>query len=196
MLTAAARLAHSRGWRNVRLVRVDAAEPPVESPFDGVDRGPQRQEATRAAIRLLELTHAAYDGQAREVKSIGDGVTAVSAALALSGATVNVASRVADEADPGQVLITNRVRDHLGSAEGVELVELGPTVLRHVRDPVVLLEVCAVGHTHDVAVDPVCRMQVAETAAGAVERRHGGRLVRFCSASCARLFDEHPDAYA
>lgn len=189
--------------------------------------------AAWAAIRLLELTCAAYDGQALVVKSIGDGVmvafedvvTAVSAALALSyaahaeprflclrigvhagpavlrggdvfGATVNVASRVADEAASGQVLVTGAVRDRLPPSD-LKLVELGPTSLRHVREREELIEVSQPGHGHDVPVDPVCRMQVPVGAQGAVERIVGGMPVRFwfCSASCALLFAEHPEAY-
>lgn len=190
------------------------------------------EEAARAAIRLLELTHAAYDGQAVLVKSIGDGVmvvfddvdAAVSAGLGLShaalveprflglrvgidagsavqrhgdvfGATVNLASRVADEAAAGQVLVTGAVRDRLDRAADLELAELGPTSLRHVRDPVDLVEVREAGRVHDVAVDPVCRMQVPDEAPEAVEQVVAGRTVRFCSRPCARLFAEHPDAY-
>lgn len=189
-------------------------------------------EAARAAIRLLELTHSAYDGRALVVKSIGDGVMvafdqvapAVSAALALShaahaeprflglrvgvhagpavlrggdvfGATVNVASRVADEAVSGQVLITGEVRDRLSPRSDVGLVDLGATRLRHVRDPVELIELRQASHAHDVSVDPVCRMHVRVDAAGAVERAVDGVVVRFCSTSCARLFAEYPDAY-
>jgi class 3 adenylate cyclase len=190
------------------------------------------EEAARAAMRLLELAHDAYDGCALVVKSLGDGVmlafdsatVALAAALALShaarvedrfpglrvglqagpavlragdvfGATVNEASRIAEEAAPGQVLVARGVMDGLDDL-GVEVIELGPTQLRHVRDPVELVAVRDhAGGSAGVPVDPVCRMQVDEDTAEAVVRRHDGQLVRFCSSSCARLFADHPDAY-
>lgn len=191
------------------------------------------EEAARAAMRLLDLAHAAYDGRALVVKSLGDGVmlafgdatVALTAALALShaaraeerfpglrvgvqagpavlrdgdvfGATVNEASRIAHEAAPGQVLVASGVVDRLADPTRVELVELGPTQLRHVRDPVELFAVRDDPRGDSgVLVDPVCRMQVDRDSAETVLRRHDGRPVRFCSSSCARLFADHPDAY-
>lgn len=178
------------------------------------------------------MTHAAYDGQARLVKSIGDGVmvvfdhagAALAAAVALShaaqaeprfpglrigvhagpvvvqqgdvfGGTVNIASRVADEAEPGEVLLTAGVRDAVDAAD-IEFIERGATRLRHVRDPIVLVQACPQqAEQSDAPVDPVCRMRVPSGSPGAVERHHAGELVVFCSPACARLFDEHPPAY-
>jgi class 3 adenylate cyclase len=190
------------------------------------------EAAASAAIRLLELTHAAYDGQARLVKSLGDGVmvvfddvgAAVAAAVALShaaraeprfpglrigvhagpvieqrgdvfGGTVNIASRVADEAEPGQVLLTDRVSNAIGTTD-VELVEVGPTQLRHVRNAVILVQLLPGHDRDDVPVDPVCRMRVTSASPDLVQRRHEGRVIVFCSRACARLFDEHPTVYA
>lgn len=189
------------------------------------------QEAARAALRLLELTRDAYDGEATLVKSMGDGVMvvfddvdrAMSAALALShaaeaedrflglrvglhtgpavvrhgdvfGATVNLAARLAEHAQPSQVLVTSAVRDRLRRTPDLGWVELGTASLRHVREPVQLLTV-RTRKRRDATTDPVCRMVVTDQTTGATEERYRDRRIRFCSEACARLFRNRPDAY-
>jgi YHS domain-containing protein len=45
----------------------------------------------------------------------------------------------------------------------------------------------------DLALDPVCHMLVDPPAAAS--RRHAGEEFFFCSARCARRFDENPARY-
>ncbi|HEU4355662.1 MAG TPA: adenylate/guanylate cyclase domain-containing protein, partial [Actinomycetota bacterium] len=55
------------------------------------------------------------------------------------GRTVNLASRISDRAPAGQVLVSERVVQ-TASAPGVTFIEIGPTELSGVRDPIDLFE--------------------------------------------------------
>lgn len=109
------------------------------------------------------------------------------------GATVNLAARLADRAQPSQILVTSAVRDQFRRAPELEWVALGTASLRHVREPVELLTVRT--RRRGATTDPVCRMVVTDQTVGAIEERHRGRRIRFCSDACAQLFRDHPDAY-
>jgi class 3 adenylate cyclase len=54
------------------------------------------------------------------------------------GATVNLASRVAEAAHPGEVLITGATRRDLGETSGFELVEHGPRYFKNIPEAVPL----------------------------------------------------------
>ena len=45
-----------------------------------------------------------------------------------------------------------------------------------------------------MAIDPVCKMEVNEDAAGKSE--HGGKTYYFCAAACKKAFDADPSRYA
>jgi YHS domain-containing protein len=77
----------------------------------------------------------------------------------------------------------------------VSLSPLGPVLLRHVVEPVMLFEITvfpAPGPT--VVVDPVCRMQLSPASAVATAR-HRDVTYYFCAESCAAAFARRPDAY-
>jgi class 3 adenylate cyclase len=54
------------------------------------------------------------------------------------GRTVNVASRIADYARPGEVLVSRAVVDAAGDADGVHFTEIGPVQLKGVAGQVVV----------------------------------------------------------
>ena len=109
------------------------------------------------------------------------------------GSAVNIASRVADVADAGEVLCTEATREALGPA--VPLRERGQAVFKNLVRPLQLYELLLTKASGErLPIDPVCRMAV--DPARAVERRatpHGEYY--FCSNDCARAFDEHPQSY-
>jgi adenylate cyclase len=109
------------------------------------------------------------------------------------GSAVNIASRVADVADAGEVLCTDATREALGPA--VPLRERGQREFKNLVRPLQLYELLLTKDSGErLPVDPVCRMAV--DPARAVERRttaHGEYC--FCSDDCARAFDEHPHVY-
>jgi len=46
----------------------------------------------------------------------------------------------------------------------------------------------------DVAIDPVCKMEV-DTAAPAATSEYDGTTYYFCAAGCKRAFDDDPQKY-
>ena len=109
------------------------------------------------------------------------------------GSTVNLASRVADVAKPGEVLLTDATRLELGDA--VEVEERGRRYLKHIPELVPVYAVAAnESHDVDLEIDPVCRMSVARHRAESSTRRRG-LTYYFCSAECHRRFEENPRRY-
>lgn len=108
------------------------------------------------------------------------------------GGALNVAARVAALAAPGQIVCTDPVR-RAAVIAGVTYRALGPARLKNIRAPVEVFEVVATAHD-EVAVDPVCRMQVTASAAADVAV-WGGRPYYFCSAECAAAFRARPADY-
>jgi YHS domain-containing protein len=47
---------------------------------------------------------------------------------------------------------------------------------------------------HEVAIDPVCGMEVDEKTAPA-KSTYEGRIYYFCAPGCKEEFDENPEAY-
>ncbi len=103
------------------------------------------------------------------------------------GTTVNIASRVAARARPGQV-VTTAIVAAAGARSGMTVSELGDATLRGIADPIALFAVTACEETPDRAVDPVCLMAVARQHAAA-RRMVDGVEHLFCSAECATSFD-------
>lgn len=111
------------------------------------------------------------------------------------GATVNVASRVAKAARPGEVLVTAATRTELGPRLSNDLVVRGERRFKGVRDPVSLFTAARVGGPgHELEIDPVCRMAVDPAKAVATRRRRR-RDHHFCSAACVSAFDRDPGSY-
>ena len=111
------------------------------------------------------------------------------------GATVNLASRVADAAHPGEVLLTDQTRKLLDRANGFELEEGGARYFRHVPELIPVYRVADRGAAGSrLETDPVCRMAVARDRADSTRKRRGIEYY-FCSADCRRQFDECPRRY-
>lgn len=110
------------------------------------------------------------------------------------GATVNLAARVAGQAQGGQTLATSHVAE-VARARSVPVIGLGCFSLRNIAQPVELYELELVAPTETTSIDPVCRMQVRHAdAAGRL--RHAEHDYWFCSLACARPFTEDPGRYA
>jgi adenylate cyclase len=114
------------------------------------------------------------------------------------GSAVNVASRVADLACAGEVLMTSATRDAVARAllPG-QLRSRGEHELKNLRDPVTVFELIPEGEDHEDAlpVDPVCRM-VIDPASAADDISHHEVTYYFCSGECAEAFRERPERYA
>lgn len=111
------------------------------------------------------------------------------------GSTVNVASRVADAAGPGEVLLTERTRRQLSEGNSFDLREGGVRYFKHVPELVPVYLVSEPGRMdRGLEIDPVCRMAVARERANSMRKRRGIRYY-FCSAECRRRFDQDPRRY-
>lgn len=109
------------------------------------------------------------------------------------GATVNLAARVAGQAQGGQTLGTGPIADAARS-QAIPVTELGCFTLRHIAQPVELYELGLVPPTTAISLDPVCRMQVPHAnAAGRL--LHEGHDWWFCSLACAHAFTADPSQY-
>ena len=111
------------------------------------------------------------------------------------GATVNLASHVADAARPGEVLLTEATERRLRRSNGFELDPGGARYFKHVPKLVPVYRVAdpssAVGA---LEIDPVCRMAVARDRATSVRKRRGIAYY-FCSEECRHRFDDDPRRY-
>ena len=113
------------------------------------------------------------------------------------GATVNVASRVSDHANAGEVLATRATRDAVGNSErGINFRSLGQQSLKNVRDPIELFAIVTVGAlpARRLVTDPVCRMALDPDHAE-VRVIYRGRELHFCSPACAQAFSATPERY-
>ena len=52
------------------------------------------------------------------------------------GSVVNIASRVADRAGPGEILVTARIANLAAGQPGLHFEDLGPAPLKHISAPV------------------------------------------------------------
>jgi len=112
-----------------------------------------------------------------------------------TGATLNLAARVAAHAQAGQILCTEPVASVAGQLDHVACREIGPVRFKNVVDPVRVFEIIAPHLGGDAAIiDPVCRMRLVPATAPA-RLPFEGATVFFCSFACARAFAARPTTY-
>ncbi|MBW3665775.1 MAG: YHS domain-containing protein [Actinobacteria bacterium] len=110
------------------------------------------------------------------------------------GSTVNIAARVAAEADRGQFLTTSAVR-HAADVPEARWQSVAGRILRGLSEPVDLFEVSSPDALAERPVDPVCGMHVDPLEAEASARFSGGEFL-FCSTSCFQSFADRPERYS
>ncbi len=111
------------------------------------------------------------------------------------GGSLNIASRVATQATPHQILATAAVRSEIGGLAGVRFAPLGKRRLKGLAEELELFEV----RSDDVqggerARDPVCGIEMAPTEVTATLVVKGQELA-FCCEKCLRMFLEAPQRY-
>ena len=111
------------------------------------------------------------------------------------GAIVNLASRLAGEADRHQVLITPEVRKSAAAMPDVEFVPVGKRRLKGLADEFELFEARAMDSpAREKVVDPVCGMELGPSEV-AVSLTLDGVARSFCSEDCLRKFVVSPERY-
>jgi class 3 adenylate cyclase/YHS domain-containing protein len=119
---------------------------------------------------------------------------AVQRNLDVFGAAVNLAARVANEANAGEVLGTEPIAV-AARASGIPVAELGRVPLKNVRGTIPLFSLGLMISATETPIDPVCRVPVdRRSAAGRLSYR--GAEYWFCSLSCAAAFASNPAWHA
>jgi class 3 adenylate cyclase/YHS domain-containing protein len=158
-------------------------------------RVPDAGDAIRLAVRIIGEVGRRHGALAVRV-GVHTG-TAVRRDGDWFGATVNLSSRVADAAEPGEVLMTAATRESARTTlDAFELEQRGHQTFKNVTAPTELfaLTLAAQGDDARLPVDPVCRMAV-DPARSSEQRSYQGVDYRFCSAECAEVFASNPDRY-
>ena len=112
------------------------------------------------------------------------------------GSTVNLAARVAAQANGGQILVTKCIVDIFNQAgtPDIEVEHQGLVSLKNLPQPIDLFEIVLSGFSHEYAIDPVCKMQVDKRHA-AGELHFNEEKYWFCSLSCVERFAKEPSSY-
>lgn len=111
------------------------------------------------------------------------------------GSLVNLASRLADQAERHQVLITPEVRKEAAGLADVEFAPVGKRSLKGITDELELFEVRPVGvEAGERVIDPVCGMELGPGEV-AVSLTLDGTAHSFCSEDCLRKFVASPERY-
>jgi adenylate cyclase len=160
-------------------------------------RVPDAGQAIRLSARLVG--DAGAEDRALGVRVGMHTGTAVQRGDDWFGAAVNVASRVADMARSGEMLMSRATRESAdGAALPGQLRSRGRRPLKNVREPVELFAL--VGETEEERreqhpIDPVCRVAVDPILAPD-HHVHRGVEYHFCSKACAQAFRAAPGNYA
>ncbi len=111
------------------------------------------------------------------------------------GSNVNIAARLASEAERHQVLVSAAVRREAGGLPEVEFVPLGKRRLKGLAEELELFEARPSGAAGmEKAIDPVCRMELGPAEVAARLSLEGAERA-FCSEECLRRFVAAPERY-
>jgi class 3 adenylate cyclase/YHS domain-containing protein len=149
-----------------------------------------------SAIAMIErlLTRTAEEPDFPAIRAgLHDG-WAVQRDADVFGAAVNLAARVASEANAGEVLGTEPIAE-AARACGIPVADLGSVSLKNVRGAVQLFSLGLMIGAIETPIDPVCRVPVdRREATGRLAYR--GVEYWFCSLPCAAAFASNPAWYA
>ena len=100
------------------------------------------------------------------------------------GTAVNIAARIAGYARGGQVLCSSTI---VPSINGALVHSIGLVAMKNLREPIELFVLAFPAADASVPIDPVCRMRVERSRAGA-HLELAGSEYWFCSRECLRIF--------
>ena len=152
-----------------------------------MSRVPDAGEAIRLGVRIVDEI-----GRSHGFPAVRVGMhhgPAVRRGDDWFGSTVNLASRVADVAEAGQVLLTDAVRAAADVASGIVIRPFGEQSFKNVSMPVELWTASSDRPLPLLPVDPVCRM-VLDPDQAARHMDRDGRNFWFCSDHCAETFEQ------
>lgn len=156
-----------------------------------------RSERPAAAVRLaLDLAH--HEMRTHKHPGVRVGMhhgAALRRGDDWYGGAVNIAARVADLAQSGEVALTASTKEAAGALEGVVFRERGRERLRGIREPVMLYTATCLDAGVELVTDPVCRM-LLDPARVKAHAEYEGRTYAFCSDRCRAEFIRSPVLYA
>ncbi len=148
-----------RSWQSlVRLTTETVIEPLggklVRSVGDGMLVSfPQSGTAARAALEIQRLSgklnQGVEKGRRIALRIAGNTADLVVDAIDVFGTGINVAARMLNLAAPGEIVVTESFRAGLYDGLEADITDLGPCLLRHLRNPV---RVYRLGDTTDTPV--------------------------------------------
>jgi YHS domain-containing protein len=111
------------------------------------------------------------------------------------GGALNIASRVATDAVPHQILVSAEVRQEVGALADVQFVPIGKRQLKGLAESLELFEARRdQNRVGERLRDPVCGMEMDPTEVGARLTVKGEDLA-FCCEKCVRAFLDAPQRY-
>jgi adenylate cyclase len=112
----------------------------------------------------------------------------------LFGSTINVASRIMNMADHGQILCSSALVSKIDDDSGFTFKAFGFHRLKNVLQEVEVLELYPTNRSSSHHVDPVCHMHV-DPSKGDYTLTINNKTYHFCSAHCLDLFKLQPAAF-
>lgn len=145
-----------------------------------------------AGVALVEriVTEAAAGGRFPSLRAGLHHGTAIERDGDVFGAAVNLASRVAGEAHPAEVLGTRPIAE-AAHARKIPVADLGKVMLKNVREAIPLYSLALILSDTETPIDPVCQVPVdRRSATGRLQFK--GKEYWFCSLTCAAAFASNP----
>lgn len=112
----------------------------------------------------------------------------------LFGSTINVASRIMNLANHGQILCSADFVAKVSPDNGSNFRSFGMHRLKNVMKEVEVYELCPASLSSSNLIDPVCHMLV-DPSKGDFVYSYDKTTYHFCSVNCRKLFIESPSTF-
>ena len=112
----------------------------------------------------------------------------------LFGSTINVASRIMNLADHGQILCSSALVSKIANDAGFTFKPFGRHRLKNVMQEIEVFELCPINLSSSHHVDPVCHMLV-DPSKGDYTLTINNKTYHFCSTHCLDLFRSNPASF-
>jgi adenylate cyclase len=183
-----------RRFRDRALAVLGSGDELVKTIGDAVMlRFPTPQVAVVALRQLLQHELAVHDAALLPRAGAHHG-SAVLVERDYYGAAVNLAARVAGQAQGGQLLVTAHVA-MAANQLGAIITHVGSISLRNVSETIDVYDVRVSDSDQTAVTDPVCQMRVPTTGDAAIVLDWSGRRFHFCGLPCVSRFAANPDRY-
>jgi adenylate cyclase len=112
----------------------------------------------------------------------------------LFGSTINIAARIMNLADRGQVLCSGAFADKLHARPDISFVSAGRHKLKNIAEEMEIFELLPTRVSPSLHIDPVCRMLVDPDKGNHI-LPFQDKIFHFCSQRCMDLFKANPQSF-